>query len=196
MSANPSPQPKNEQSHAYDLLPPSQLKLAGALMLIAMGVVFLLIQAGQMSWGDPWWVIFLAVPGLLMLYTAFTVYQKEGSVTSPAVVQIVGGLVLLALTLIFIADPTWSFTRNWRVSFLDGIDWDLIWPWFLIVPGAGVILVAARDRSIEKSIPGIAMVVVGLVFVFNISWDLVWPLAIVAVGVGLLLRSSNKPKNS
>lgn len=200
MSTKTNPQPDSDRNHA-DLLTPEQLKISGALTLIAMGAVFLLIQSGRMDWGSPWWVIFLAIPGVMMLYSALTTYQHDNRVSSSVWTRFIGGLVLLVLTTLFIVDPTWSFTRNWQIDnvfpFLRDINWNLVWPWFLIVPGAGIVLVAVRERSIEKSIPGIAMIIVGAVFIFNISWDLVWPLAIVALGVSLLLRSGRKhPQDS
>lgn len=196
MSVKTDPQSQPNHPTTVDLFSSGQTKILAALILIALGGVFLLMQSGQIESDSPWWVIFLAIPGVMLLYTAFVTIQQAERVTSLALTRLGVGLGLLVLSAIFVFDPTWSFTRNFRLDsvfpFLSDINWDNVWPWFMIVPGIGILFYGIRQRSTGESIVGGVLIVVGLVFIFNISWDLVWPLAIVAVGAALLLSPSRK----
>jgi hypothetical protein len=162
-----------------------------AFILIALGAVFFLGQAKALDYSSSWWVIFIAIPGIALLWAAFTTHQQAGGFTTLTVIQAILGVAAILLSVIFLVDPQWSFTRSWRIDnvfpFLRDIYWDRIWPWFLILPGAWLLYVAFRQRQLGTGIIGAALVVVGAVFVLSISWDVVWPLAIVALGVGLLL---------
>jgi hypothetical protein len=172
------------------LLASGQIRFGIALILIAMGIVFFLGQANILDYGGSWWVIFIAIPGLILLWAGRTTHQQAGKVNTSAVIQGFLGAVCILLSIIFVFDPTWSFTRGWRLDtyfpFLRDINWGQVWPWFLVVPGVVLLYSGYSSRSISAGVIGGALVVVGLVFILNISWNAVWPLAIVAVGVWLL----------
>lgn len=195
-----TPLNKNLQDHDQPetpaLLSSGQARVGGALILIALGIVFFLGQAKILNYGSNWWVIFLAIPGLVLLWAAFTTYQHAGVFNRRVGAQVIPGAILILLSIIFIIDPTWSFTRglNFDIPFLRGINWDRIWPWALIVVGAALLYQAFRSRVVGTGVVGAALVVVGLVFVLNISWDVVWPLIIIALGVWLLTGA--KPKRA
>lgn len=103
-----------------------------AIILIAVGAVFLLMEAGVVNRGGNWWVIFLLIPGLALLWGAYTTYARAGALTNRTIMQVIAGGGLVLLTAIFVFDPTWSFTR--------GVNWDLIWPSALIVLGVGMLV--------------------------------------------------------
>jgi hypothetical protein len=173
------------------ILSAGQLRTTGALILIALGFVLFLGEARLLDYSSSWWVIFIAIPGLVLLGAGALRLRQGGAGSRMATTQlIVGGLCIL-LSIIFIIDPTWSFTRGWALDryfpFLSGLNWDRIWPWLLAVPGAAILVSAYQRRSVRAGVAGGALVLVGLVFILNISWDVVWPLAIIAAGVGLLL---------
>lgn len=179
----------------------SQLRAMIGLILVALGGVFLLGQTDRLDYGSNWWIIFIFIPGVVFLWAAFTTYQHVHHINSLNALQAFVGVVAIVLSLIFIVDPHWSFTRNWNLNrtfpFLKDIVWDRIWPWFLVLPGIGILYRGFRQHSVTTGFWGGALVVVGVVFLLNISWDLVWPLAIVAVGLLMLfelLPARNKAK--
>jgi hypothetical protein len=178
------------------LLSAGQTRIVGAFILIALGVVFLLGQAKLLNYGSNWWVIFLVIPGLALLWSALTTYQHTHALRGKAGAQVIAGAVLVLLSVIFVVDPTWSFTRGWTLDtyfpFLRAINWGQLWPWFLIVPGLALLYSAVRNRVAASGIGGAALVVVGLIFLLNISWNAVWPLVIVAFGVWLLVGTRPK----
>lgn len=176
--------------HGPELLTGGQGRALLAILLIALGGVFFLDQAGVMSMSGNWWVMFIAIPGLVLLWAAYRGMQTEGRLGGISLLQGFLGIVALLLTLIFIFDPTWSFTRGWRLEdtfpFLRDAAWDALWRWGLLLIGAALLALAYVRRSLPTGIVGGAMAVVGLVFLLNISWNAVWPLAIVALGLGVL----------
>ncbi|HVO41044.1 MAG TPA: hypothetical protein VMT34_00390 [Aggregatilineales bacterium] len=171
------------------LLSQAQLRITVALLLIATGIVFLLGEGKLLDYSSPWWVIYIAIPGLVLVGSAASNYYRLGTMTGVVGTQLVMGLIAILLSLIFVFDPTWSFTRgwgNWHIPILDSIDWGHLWPWFLVVPGAGLVYTGLRQHALGTAVFGGILVVVGGVFIFNISWNAVWPLAIVALGVAVL----------
>ncbi len=173
------------------LLSPGQFRTLGALILIALGSVFFLGQARILDYSSSWWVIFIAIPGLVLLAAASITLRRTGTFSGLALTQAVLGGICIVLSIIFIFDPIWSFTHGWTLDryfpFLRTINWDSVWPWFLVVPGAAILYSAVQRRNVGTGVFGGALIVVGFVFILDISWDVVWPLAIVAAGVGLLL---------
>jgi hypothetical protein len=95
--------------------------------------------------------------------------------------NLTAGLVLIGLGLIFLAT-----TLGW-------ISWAFIgslWPLFLIVPGAALLL--GGDRS--KVIGGILLLGLGLVFLSTStgllpdgSWGYIWPIFLIVPGLALLV---------
>jgi hypothetical protein len=169
-----------------------QFRAVIALILIALGVVFFLGQSKQLDYSSSWWVIFILIPGAVLLWAAFTTYRQSDRISIVTAVQAFLGVVAILLSAIFILDPHWSFTQNWHLErafpFLQSINWDRVWPWFLVLPGADLIYTSFRQHLVARGFVGACLVVVGAVFIFNIAWDMVWPLFIIAVGLLLLLN--------
>jgi hypothetical protein len=165
------------------------VQLIGAVLLIALGLVFLGQKAGILEEGGNWWVIFLVIPGLGLLWSALSGYQKEHAVTQSQVIEIVIGIILILLTLIFIFDPNWSFLGS---DFRSGV-WDRIWRFAVL--GLGLVLsgVGLVRRWMGLVVFGVLVAVAGVVFIFDISWDYVWPLALIIPGIGLLYNSFRRP---
>ena len=61
---------KNAESHSTAGFFISRSRFTAALILIALGGVFFLQQAGILDHGTNWWVIFIAIPGLVILGSA------------------------------------------------------------------------------------------------------------------------------
>lgn len=99
----------------------------GGLALIAVGVIFLLVNIGVFSLGrlpDNWWALFILLPIFGILGNLFRAYQRQdGSFRSAVASQLVG---LAILTLIMFV-------------FLFGLNWGKIWPAFLIIAGIGAL---------------------------------------------------------
>ena len=151
---------KSDEDHPLGGTFISRSRLIAALILIALGGVFLLQQAGILDHGSNWWVIFIAIPGLVILGSALVTYVGSGKFSPGVVTQIVIGLLLLVLAAIFIWDPTWSFTRGWRLdrAFPFLIKLSPFWPWVLIIIGAGLLFLALRQRSWTPAVFGVSSV--------------------------------------
>jgi hypothetical protein len=181
---------KSGESHPTGGFFISRSRFTAALILMALGGVFFLQQAGVLDHGSNWWVIFIAIPGLVILGSALVTASGSGRFSPGVMTEIVIGLLLLVLAAIFIWDPTWSFTRGWRLdrTFPLLIQLSPFWPWVLIIIGAGLIFLALRQRSWTPAVFGAALCIIGAVFLLNISWDIVWPLFLVGLGAWLLLK--------
>jgi hypothetical protein len=155
-----------------------------AIILIALGVVFLLLNANILSHSSNWWVIFLAIPGLGLFWNGYTGYQRNQRFTAVETTELIFGTILLLLTLVFIFDPTWSFTRN---LFPDA-NWDSIWPFALIIPGLAVFVLGLVRQKVRPLAAGVVLMALGGVFYFKINWDFVWPFALILVGLVVLLN--------
>jgi hypothetical protein len=168
-------------------------QVIGALLLIALGGVFLAQQAGILSHEANWWVIFLLIPGLGCFWRAYSTYQETQDLGTTAVTQIILGFVLVLLTIIFIFDPTWTFLSG--IGFdriLPGVNWDQVWRYGLIVVGLVLLAAGIVLRRVGTAIFGAVTALVGGVFVFNINWDYVWPLALILPGIWLLFSASRR----
>ncbi|MBX3062064.1 MAG: hypothetical protein KF726_03755 [Anaerolineae bacterium] len=174
---------------SFDRFVVSRSRVTFALILIALGGVFLLQQAGVLANSSNWWVIFIAIPGIVTLGSAVITYLRVGKLNSSVVTQGVIGVLVLLLSAIFIWDPTWSFTRGWKLDetfpFLRNMG--SIWQWLLVLVGLLLVYFGVARASSTTAVFGLILAAVGGVFILNISWDVVWPLVIVAFGVWLLL---------
>jgi drug/metabolite transporter (DMT)-like permease len=95
-----------------------------ALILIGIGVVLLLQNFG-FTVPHNWWALFLLIPAVVAFANAFATYNREGRLTTAAIGPFVGGVVLVALTIVFLLELT--------------INWDLIGPIALILIGLGIL---------------------------------------------------------
>ena len=91
----------------------------GAVVLVALGVIFLLKEAGVVTLGDNWWVVFLLLPAAFLFISAWQRYQAAGQLAGNVWSQVLGGVILVVLAL--------TFLFEWN--------WGMIWPVFLIVAG-------------------------------------------------------------
>lgn len=185
--------PEHRDDQHIEFLTFGQLKVMVALILIALGVVFFLGQSNILDYGSSWWVIFIAIPGAELLWAAYRTYNRVGAVSHMVVAQFVAGAVAVILSLIFIFDPTWSFTRGWdfwrNIPLIKDVQWDKVWPLALVIPGLVILYNAWTRQSIGSALVGGLLIALGAIFILNISWNMVWPLAIVAVGAGLLFSN-------
>jgi len=98
---------------------------AGAVALIVIGVVFLLRNAGVTFPGN-WWALFLVIPILGALGSAWQTYRRDGGASNAVVGSVVAAIVLTALMVALLLD-------------ID-IEWHLIWPVVLILLGIALLL--------------------------------------------------------
>jgi drug/metabolite transporter (DMT)-like permease len=96
--------------------------LAGVI-LIVVGVVFLLQAWGRFELRN-WWALFILIPAVSALGTAYSQYQRAGRVDARVVSELVGGAILLMITGVFLFE----------------LDLSKIWPVFLIIFGLGMLL--------------------------------------------------------
>lgn len=97
----------------------------GPIVLIVLGLIFLLDNLGIKLPGN-WWAIFILIPAIYALAGAWRIYQQAGGELTMAVVgPLIGGLVLLALTIVFL------FNVN--------LNWGIILPIILIAVGVGAL---------------------------------------------------------
>ncbi len=98
--------------------------IAGGV-LVLIGAVFLaqnLTDLDLVNWN--WWALFILIPALGSLVRVWQIYQTEGQLTAAARGPLIGGLVMLLITAIF----------------LFNLNWGAMWPVFLIIAGISVLL--------------------------------------------------------
>ncbi len=123
-----SPDPSTEQKPSPDQgsSPPQPKRpawIAGA-GLILVGLVFLLQNVAGFSLQN-WWALFILIPAVGSLWTAWSLYSRNGRRFSPAARgPLTGGIVLLTVA----------------AFFLFNVDWGTAWPVFLIIAGAAVLV--------------------------------------------------------
>jgi hypothetical protein len=100
-----------------------QGRTIGALVLIALGIIFLL-QSNGFVVNFAWWAVFILIPGALILGRGIMTYSQTGSLDSATRGSITGGTILLMVGAIFLFD----------------LDWGKVWPVFLIVPGVFMLM--------------------------------------------------------
>ena len=111
------------RSHRRDATP-----WLGGVILIVLGLIFLAQNFGVATL-DNWWAIFILIPAVGAFSAAWRKYQAAGaSLTSDAVGSLIGGLVLTAVSLVFLFDLKLGTNGN------------LLWPLLLIVGGVAVLL--------------------------------------------------------
>jgi len=139
MGDNVSPFEESEQTRSQDIdtdaqeplpyyhgRPPFRSSWIGGAVLIVLGIVFLLQNAGlDIPFLRNWWALFILFPAVSSLTRAWQEYRSNGQrVTGPVSGSLTGGLALILAT----------------VTFLFGLSWSLIWPVFLILAGLGALI--------------------------------------------------------
>jgi hypothetical protein len=102
--------------------------IVGGVFLIGLGLVFLFRDQLHVEWGLVW-PFFLIVPGAFILVRSLTIGepgQKTGG--------LIGGAILVFLGAVFLLE-----------NYYD-LDWQKIWPFFLIIPGVGLLIGALRGQ--------------------------------------------------
>lgn len=94
----------------------------GGGILIALGVIFLLQQMGY-SLPSNWWAIFIAIPAVAALVSAWRAYQRQGTLGGPARGALVSGVILAIIA----------------IALLFNVNLGNIWPILLILLGIVVI---------------------------------------------------------
>ena len=95
----------------------------GGIILILLGVIFLLQNAGLLSFQN-WWALFILIPAFTAFTTAWTRYQDSGRVDAS-----VRGSVLVGFVLTMVA-----------AAFLFNFTGAIFWPALLILAGIGVLV--------------------------------------------------------
>ena len=96
----------------------------GGVILIVIGVVFLLGNVSDFRL-DNWWALFILIPAVASLGNAWREYRgSDRRFTGSVRGSLVGGLILLVVTGIF----------------LFNLDWGRVWPVFVIIAGLGALL--------------------------------------------------------
>lgn len=134
------------------------------LVLILAGLFFLLRQFGRLSL-DNWWALFILIPAFSSFAAAYRLYQREGRVTLGVLSGFSGGLLPLAVALIFLFDLSWE---NW-------------WPILIILAGlSGLLGSFSLGRQGDPDVPrfvhqyrpwqgwiGLSALLLGLVFLLQ-----------------------------
>jgi hypothetical protein len=123
----------------------------------------------------------------LTLHAGTTVHNKEGIVVQQRLGNLIGGLLLIALGMLFLL-----------FQFIPGLDnffrIDLFWPLIIIGVGAAFLVAAVAARTPPLAIPGSIIGGIGcLLFIQNLtgyweSWAFAWTFIPGFVGVGLALN--------
>lgn len=141
------------------------------LLLIGVGALFLAdnLHLIEFRW-DKVWPLVLMIGGVFF-WVSWLSNRKDIGLLMPGTILFVYGGIFLA------SEYYW-------------VRWDYLWPFFLIGPGAGFLLMywlGERDRGLL--IPGGILTGLGVLFLSGEHvWDLIWPLALIVIGVGLLVK--------
>jgi O-antigen/teichoic acid export membrane protein len=107
--------------------------LAG-LVLIGIGVYYLLYEFGYVPVLTNWWALFLLLPAIGTLSAALGAYRRNGGQwTMEVTLPLIGGLLFLGLTAVFLFDLNYS------------------WVWSLFLIAAGLLIVASSLLVKNKS---------------------------------------------
>ncbi len=111
----------------------------GGAVLILLGGLFLLHNAGIIAPLGHWWALFLLIPVAVTAGTAWTQYQAGGQrLTSAVSGSLVASLALTTVAAIFLLD----------------LRWGTVWPVFLIIAGVATLLHWAGRRDGDRGLPG------------------------------------------
>ena len=99
------------------------------LIIIGVGLVFLVSNVTGYHL-ENWWALFILVPGIVSFVNAYNAYREDGRWSKRARGGLVGGSIISLVAIIF----------------LFNLDWSTIWPAFLILIGANILLGGWLDR--------------------------------------------------
>ena len=95
----------------------------GGLILITLGVIFLLENFSSFHFNN-WWALFILIPAVGSLSSAWYFYQQSGRLNRRARGALMSGLVFLLIASAFLFD----------------LNWNLILPLLLILFGLGLLI--------------------------------------------------------
>jgi hypothetical protein len=125
MSDNSSP-----ETHQSEDRPRRPAWIAGGV-LILIGIVFIVRNVTGLELHN-WWALFILIPALGSLATAWQMFEKNGRhFTAASRGPLIGGVVLLAIAAIF----------------LFSVDWAIAWPFLLILGGGALLVTSLRRRG-------------------------------------------------
>jgi hypothetical protein len=99
------------------------------LILIGLGLVFFISNVTGFHFQN-WWALFILIPGIASFVNAWNAYREDGRWSKRARGGLVGGSIISLVAIIF----------------LFNLDWSTIWPAFLILIGANILLGGWLDR--------------------------------------------------
>jgi hypothetical protein len=103
----------------------------GGAVLILLGVIFLMQNAGMIILHN-WWALFILLPAIGSFVTAWNAYRINGGRFSAAVRgSLIGGLILTLIAAFFLVD----------------LEWGKLWPLVLILIGIGALFNALIPSS-------------------------------------------------
>lgn len=104
--------------------------LWGAVVLIALGIIFLLQNNGVRSeFTDRWWALLILIPAVTAWSHAYALFRQAGHWTSAAMQRVIGGCVPALIAGIFLLD----------------LDWSRLWPLFLVLAGLSGLVTQRKD---------------------------------------------------
>ncbi len=102
--------------------------VTGAI-LVLLGVVLLAQNLGAFTFRN-WWALFILIPAVGLFATAWNLYTHAGMEFTPTLVgPLTGGLVLCAITAVFLFDLNWGLAGPLILilvgigAFLGGLVW-------------------------------------------------------------------------
>jgi cation transport ATPase len=131
VKANPSSESSSDRSHRRERRAgrrPRDRYGLGVLLVVVGGLLLLRDSFGVAF--QNWWVVFLLIPAAAFLYRAYLAYQASGSVDREVSRQVIPGVVLLLVSVVF----------------LFGLSWNVMGPLLLIFLGL-VLFVRREDRD-------------------------------------------------
>jgi phosphatidylserine synthase len=93
------------------------------LVLITLGGLFILQNLTGFEFHN-WWALFILIPAISSFVSAWNGYQSEHRFTQHVRSSLVGGFILLLITL----------------AFLFTFSWTLLWPLILVLAGVGILI--------------------------------------------------------
>ena len=113
--------------------------ISGAV-LILLGGLFLLHNAGVIATLGHWWALFLLIPVAITAGAAWTQYRAGSRRLTPAA----SGSLIASLVLATVA-----------AIFLLNLSWGTVWPVFLIIAGIATLLQWAGWRGGDRGVRGV-----------------------------------------
>ena len=145
------------------------------IALITIGIIFLLPNFIDLSLRELWSVLMLG-PGILF-FVSYLSDRKSYGLLMPGSILTVYGLLFFFCTFF-----GWYWIRE-------------LWPFYLIGPGVGFILMYYFGRKeTGLLVPGAVLTLLGVIFLLGTTdYGYLWPLVIIIAGVLLIVKSRLKP---